>query len=170
MAFISTTAALRSIVSQPSKRKIGGAWGVHVTSLQNLREASAATLGFVVQGSVRDRIIARATYHLPLSHRWLAAQLGSVSWASAELIGAARFRIGHAHLSTAIDIGGGLLVQEELLASFDEGLDLRRGTPSFEPVVELRLEMSGVGLRVLATKEDLLMGVDFCFPGILGTY
>ncbi len=177
VAFIAPAGRLGELVDLPERSPLGGTWGVSLSSLQGLELQHAPTLGGVADATLRDTLVARAGFYLPLWQRWTALERGQCRWPSAELIAALRVRVGRGRWSTNLDAGGGVVLLETLHAGVDPEslrLDTWREQPLLVPAGQVALGMGGASLRVLVLSdgEELvsLLGLDLGFPGVLGTF
>lgn len=179
IGFLVAPERIRQMVAHPKKPSLlGGYWTIG-SSLLFPSDVSTA-MAFEVRGGaeVRDRLIAQLGADFPRGIRTLAMQSGEVAYPLAEGTLGCRQRIGHGTWSTAVDVGGGGLVQGGMTAKFDaseQTWTLGQLDPTLRPLIYGRVGLAGVGVRMSflplrSGPPDVYMALDLDLPGTVGTF
>lgn len=174
IAFAATGQLVDELMSEPYRKLPGGSYGVGLALHLPSGLASATSVGVTGRVDVRDTLVLAVGGAVPIGQRWQAASVGTSEWilADAGLYGRARF--GRGAWSTALDVGGGVLVQGQLAATVDSTLRTTPGLPVVRPVAQARLELGGSAIRWMVSPDDggvdVGISIDIGFPGTLGAY
>lgn len=173
IAFIAPWQAVRDLLVEPRKRVLGGTLALNVTSLMLPEMGAAPTVGAMAQVSLRDRLVLDATAFVPMQQRWMAVQHGASRWVGTEVQAWARLPLGRGMWSTTVDAGGGLAVIQGLEATWgEERVDLTFQAPALAPDLGARFGVGGGAVRVLwlPTEDEVMIGFDLGYPGVVSTF
>ena len=175
IAFAGTGALLGELMDGPHRKPPGGAYGVGLTLHLPSSVASSTSVGVQASVDVRDTLVLSASGAFPVGQRWQAVSVGHSSWVLSEATLSGRVRAGRGPWSTAVDLGGGFLVQGQLAAVVADGtVRTAPGIPVFAPMAQMRIEMGGSALRwmVVPYPDRVTVGisVDLGWPGTLGVF
>ncbi|MCP4807897.1 MAG: trypsin-like serine protease [Proteobacteria bacterium] len=174
IAFAGTGELVGDLMDTPYRKLPGGSYGVGLAIHLPSNVASATSIGVTGHADLRDSLVLSVGGSIPVGQRWQAAAVGESRWVLADMTLSGRARFGRGAWSTAIDLGGGALVQGHLAASIEDTLRMTPGLPTLLPVVQARIELGGSALRWMVVPRPgavaVGISVDIGFPGTLGAF
>jgi hypothetical protein len=175
LGFASRADALADLVLHPTRRRLGGSWGLDLALRQGLEGFEVPTVGVLLRADARDRIVASGAVHLPLDARWSAVSWGEADWASAEATLATRLRLGTGRASTTLDLGMGAAADQALTGVVTDGsVTLLRAPAVIRPELSVRLAVAGIALGWRLDPRPGggpgRVGLDLEVPGTLGIW
>ncbi len=175
LGFASRADALPDLLEHPTRRRLGGSWGMDVALRQGLAGFEVPTVGVVLRADARDRIVASCALHVPLEARWSALTWGEADWAPAEGTLAARLRFGTGRASTTLDLGAGAALDRTLRGGVVDGRVALDAPPAvLRPALSLRLAVGGVAFGWSVDPRPGAgsgrVGIDLEVPGTLGIW
>ncbi len=177
IGFCAPTEALLELLEDEGRPfPLGGSYGVHVVALLPVSLGRTPSLGVGANLVLRDTFVLQAQGSYALGVNWIAVESGSARWTGAELLGAARARVGRGRFSTSFDLGGGVAIDLGRSGGVVDGQVWTRPEPlTFHPEVFARLEVLGVALRLAEVRTgpgdwDLVVAVETGIGGPLGTF
>jgi len=177
IGFCATSSSLEELLASEKRPfPIGGSYGLHVVALLPVSLGRTPSLGAGANLVLRDTFVVQAQAAYALGANWIAVEDGLVRWTGAELLGAARTRVGRGRFSTSFDLGGGVGIDASRAGGVSEGNVWTRPQPlTWHPQVYGRIELMGVALRIAEVRNgpgdwDLVVALEAGIGGPLGTF